>query len=178
MINVIPGRILHVDSMVRPSRSSTVLSIPLVPSSDFSPPTSRRHSFAVNPIESLKSKVSTFGRKPEEQNRNGNERGPGGAPRDETDASRRRSFDVALPRPEARVRFETAPREFPQDWQTVLGSQNGSLRNRSTNAYEKEGSRRKRISQLWPTSIGARCKFFRLVVVANPSLQRLASRSA
>ncbi|WAR60174.1 hypothetical protein PtB15_9B111 [Puccinia triticina] len=71
---------------------------------------------------------------------------------------------------------ETTARRFPEDWQTSLYPQGSTLR------PQTQASRRHTFDgllsparQIWP-SLAARCKFFRLVVVASPSLQRLASQ--
>ncbi|OAW00167.1 hypothetical protein PTTG_12536 [Puccinia triticina 1-1 BBBD Race 1] len=136
------------------------------------PRTRKRHSFMANPLETLKSKVSSLGKKSEEQARK--EDAEEQEQEEEKEPSRE-SFEVALPqrRPQSP---ETTARRFPEDWQTSLYPQGSTLR------PQTQASRRHTFDgllsparQIWP-SLGARCKFFRLVVVASPSLQRLASQ--
>lgn len=139
----------------------------------------RRQSFLANPLESLKLTVSSIGRKFEEPTRNVEAEGPEEeeetSVQDAANIPTRTSFDVALPQrqTQSQVHFQQNARQFPEDWQTSLTPRDSTLRD-NRNRRQSFCAAPTSNKRIW-NSLGARCKFFRLVVVASPSLRRLAS---
>ncbi|KAA1088224.1 hypothetical protein PGT21_005496 [Puccinia graminis f. sp. tritici] len=138
----------------------------------------RRQSFMANPLESLKLTVSSIGKKSEEPARKVEAEGQEEEEtllQDATNIPARTSFDVALPQrqTQSQVRFQQNARQFPEDWQTSLTPRDSTLRD-NRNRRQSFCAAPTSDKSIW-NSLGARCKFFRLVVVASPSLQRLAS---
>ncbi|KNZ53947.1 hypothetical protein VP01_3093g1 [Puccinia sorghi] len=139
-----------------------------------------RSSFLAGRMESLKLTVLTRGKKAEygiEKVEEVEEKEEGSDPKTSRNMSKP-LFEVILPQQEPQAgdeRFHRSPRRFPADWQTSL-SPPGTVLRGNTIADRKVGSGAlgHRTIRMWPV-FGSECKFFRFIVVASPSLQRLVS---
>ncbi|KAH9445216.1 hypothetical protein Pst134EA_031615 [Puccinia striiformis f. sp. tritici] len=150
----------------------------------------RRQSFMAHPFKTLRSRISSLGKKceaparktEEEEQSLGEQKEP--LRREPSSTSARPSFEVALPphpRDQARIRFSHSARaQFPEDWQPSLHPQsrrNSTLRdssNRRRSLCASPTSTTTSDHSMWP-SLGERFKLFRLLVVATPSLQHFTS---
>lgn len=148
------------------------------------PCSQRKRSRAANWLKSLKSKISNRARKHDDQTaRVGEEREEveGLSPPARSGELIWPSFDLFLPQSQfdglSSFRAPETPRPFPQDWQTSLHPAGSLLRGNTRGQASNEirgGGESSTQQRLWH-SLGSRSKFFRLVVVANPSLQNLAA---
>jgi len=141
----------------------------------------KRSSFLAGCMQSLKSTVLIRGKKAEYGFEEEEEEKEEGCDPKTPRNMRKPSFEVVLPQQEPQAgheRFRPRPRQFPADWQTSLSPPGTVLRGNTTAGQKsRSGASGHRTSRIWP-ALGSQCKFFRFIVVASPSLQRLASRSS